>query len=526
MAHDNGVRTILELGRNAWKAGRPDAAGVLVDAAAYYRAFYAAALRAKRSIILSGWQFDSGVPLLRGIDAPPGAEVRLLKLLNRLCEKNPELEIYILAWDFHVVFSLEREWMQLLYFEWATNHRLHFRFDDTQAAQGAHHQKFVVIDRSISFVGGIDLCEARWDDRRHLQQNPSRLSHGAPVKPYHDVQAFLVGCEGADILRELFADRWARTEGPEVALPECAVDATLEAGFLGAGADALALGSGSVAFSRTDARAPQQTVREVERLLVDAITAAERLIYIETQYFSSRAICDALVSRMRQAERQRLEIVMVINAKPEAVKEELAVGLRQAKILKRLAQTAGETGHRLGVYHTRCDGEAPDRPSTYIHSKLLLVDDRFLTVGSANLTNRSMGVDTELHVSWEATGMSDEDQQLRQRLEALRVSLLAEHTGLDHDAALAPATDLGNVEGLVARLDGLTTLPQARLTRHVLASPGERWIMHLIDPEALPFDPAEPEYDEDSDGAAEERNHSRSWFATGIEALRRRLGAR
>jgi hypothetical protein len=50
--------------------------------------------------------------------------------------------------------------------------------------------------------------------------------------------------------------------------------------------------------------------------------------------------------------------------------------------------------------------------------------------------------------------------------------------------------------------------------------------MHLIDPEALPFDPAEPEYDEDSDGAAEERNHSRSWFATGIEALRRRLGAR
>lgn len=525
MAQDDGVQTILELGRNAWKTARPDAAGVLVDAAAYYRAFYAAALRAKRSIILSGWQFDSGVPLLRGNDAAPGAEVRLLKLLNELCERNPELDVYILAWDFHVVFSLEREWMQTLYFEWGTNRRLHFRFDDTQAAQGAHHQKFVVIDRSVSFVGGIDLCEARWDDRRHLQDNPSRQSHGAPVKPYHDVQAYLLGCEPADVLRELFADRWARTEGPEVALPECDHDAELVAGFSGQGPDTLAMGAGAVAFSRTDARAARQTVREVERLLVDAIAAAERLIYLETQYFSSTTICDALVARMRQAERPRLEIVMVINAKPEAVKEEFAVGLRQAKILMRLAQTADSTAHHLGIYHTLCAGEAPDRASTYIHSKLLLVDDRFLTVGSANLTNRSMGVDTELHVSWETTGMSEQDAQLRQRVQAFRVSLLAEHTGLDHDDALAAATDLGNVDGLVARLDGLTTLPNARLTRHVLASRGEQWVMRVIDPERLPFDPAEPEYDENSEGAEEERDHSKSWFTTGIEALRK-LGER
>jgi phospholipase D1/2 len=526
MAPEDGARTILQLGRNAWKAARPDAAGVLVDAAAYYRAFYAAALQAKRSIILSGWQFDSGVPLLRGRDAPPGAEVRLLKLLNRLCERTPELEVYILAWNFHVVFSLEREWMQTLYFEWATNRRVHFRFDDTQAAQGAHHQKFVVVDRSVSFVGGIDLCEARWDDRRHQQHNPLRHSHGAPTKPYHDVQAYLLGCETADVLRELFADRWARTEGPEVALPECEFDPALAAGFSEQGPDALPLGSGAVAFSRTDARAPQQTVREVERLLVDAIMAADRSIYIETQYFSSRAICEALVARMRQAERPGLEIVMVINAKPEALKEELAVGLRQAKILTRLAQTAGGTGHRLGIYHTLSAGDAPERPSTYIHSKLLVVDDRFLTVGSANLTNRSMGVDTELHVSWEATGSSEHDAQLRQRIEAFRVSLLAEHTGLDHDEALAAATDLGSVDGLVARLDGLTRLPNARLTRHALASAGERWIMHVIDPDALPFDPAEPEYDRDSEGAEEERDHSKSWFASGIDALRRQLGSR
>src|SRR5688572_29511036 len=99
-------------GRNLWKLARPDASGVLVDAADYYRAFYEAASQAKKSILLSGWQFDRGVPLLRGQHAPAGAEVRLLAFLNQLCEQKPELQVYVLAWDFHVVFALEREWMQ------------------------------------------------------------------------------------------------------------------------------------------------------------------------------------------------------------------------------------------------------------------------------------------------------------------------------------------------------------------------------------------------------------------------------
>src|SRR5688572_5977153 len=55
MAKDKDARAILDLGRNVWKLGQPEAAGVLVDAAAYYDAFYKAALQAKRSIILSGW---------------------------------------------------------------------------------------------------------------------------------------------------------------------------------------------------------------------------------------------------------------------------------------------------------------------------------------------------------------------------------------------------------------------------------------------------------------------------------------
>jgi phospholipase D1/2 len=516
MAYDDGARSILELGHNVWNAARPEAAGLLVDAADYYEAFYHAALRAERSIILAGWQFDRGVPLLRGDTAPPGAEVRLLRFLNRLCEQKPALEIYILAWDFHVVFSLEREWMQTLYFDWVTNERLHFRFDDTQASQGAHHQKFVVIDRSVSFVGGIDLCEARWDDRGHRADNPSRTSHGVPAKPYHDVQACLIGCETADVLRDLFTDRWARTAGPALGLPPCKPPAQAEA----LSQAALPLGSTSVAFSRTDARGQENTVREVERLLIDAIGAAERLIYVETQYFSSHAICEALVKRMRAAERGRLEIVVIVNAKPEALKEEIAVGLRQAKILTRLSATAAETQHAFGVYFTLCDGVAPDRVATYIHSKLLSVDDRFLTIGSANFTNRSMGVDTELNVAWEAAGVSDDERRLREHIRAVRVSLLAEHTGLSELMPSALETKLGNADGLVARLDAIAAEDGARL-RPVVASRGEKLALALFDPDALPFDPDQPEYDRGGDGWQEE--HSPGVFARGIAALKQAM---
>lgn len=507
---------IIQQGRNAWKLARPDAAGVLIDAADYYRAFYQAAERAEHSILLSGWQFDRGVQLLRGDDAPPGEDVRLLKFLDRLCQQKPELHVDILAWDFQVVFALEREWMQNLYFEWATHKRLTFRFDDTLAKDGSHHQKFAVIDRAVSFVGGIDICEARWDDRRHRAENPLRVSHGDPVKPYHDVQAYFAGCAVADVLRELFMDRWARTKGAPLVLPPC--DPSPGADYRPRGA--MALGAGAVAFSRTDPRAPGQQVREVERLFADAIAAAERLIYVETQYFTSRAVRDALVERMRRGSGAPLQIVVVLNEKPEAMKEELILGLRQAKVLWQLTQVASETRHALGVYYSLCDGDDPNRRPTYIHTKLLSVDDRFLTVGSANFTNRSMGVDTELHASWEADGGAGGDAEaLREAITAIRASLIAEHTGLPEaeGAALAAAGDL------VARLDALADAPNARLRRHRIATDREKQLLQAIDPAALPYDPAQPEFpddDRDPQDREEEAEEDRPLFIGGIGALR------
>jgi hypothetical protein len=138
---------------------------------------------------MSGWQFDSGVPLLRGRDVPAGAEVRFLKCLNGLCEAKPDLQIYILAWNFHVAFALEREWMQRVFFHWLTSSRFRFLFDDCPVSGGSHHQKFVVVDGRLGFLGGMDVCESRWDDRRHSGE--PCVSAAPAVKPYHDVQVYL-----------------------------------------------------------------------------------------------------------------------------------------------------------------------------------------------------------------------------------------------------------------------------------------------------------------------------------------------
>lgn len=507
-AEVTGARRIIQLGRNAWKEAAADDSGLLVDAADYYRDFYYAARDAQRYILMSGWQFDSGVKLLRGQDLPPdGSDVRLLKFLNTLCEQKPGLEIYIIAWDFHLVFAAEREWMQRILFHWMTHKRLRFVFLDCPVTGGSHHQKYTVIDGRVACLGGMDVCEARWDDRCHREDNPWRISRGQPQKPYHDVQVYLAGRAPAAALIELFREQWSRAAGEPLSLP--AEVGGIETPSRPRGL--LPIGKQVVAFSRTDPRADDQTVREVEHLFVDAIAAADRLIYIETQYFSSRRVCAALATRMTQPERARLEIVILVNERAEALKEEIAVGLRQAKNLAHLREVATETGHKLGLFYTVCDGPHEKFRATYIHSKLLLVDDRFLTVGSANMTNRSMGIDSELHCAWESG--QGADAGLRRAIRGTRVSLLAEHAGI---SGVTAVRRLVRIEGLVERLEELAARG-TRLQRHGPPTRTQEAVMAVIDPEDLPFDPdtSEPN-DSIVDEPSDDHQHRRRAHLRGL----------
>ena len=128
---------------------------------------------------------------------------------------------------------------------------------------------------------------------------------------------------------------------------------------------------------------------------------------------------------MRAPDRSKLQIVLVVNARAEAIKEQVAVGLRQTENLFRLRHVADETGHALGCYFTLADSPTEnagaEAEKTYIHTKLAVVDDRLLSVGSANLTNRSMGLDTELQVTWD-TAHHESPSELRAAIRAVRAS--------------------------------------------------------------------------------------------------------
>jgi phosphatidylserine/phosphatidylglycerophosphate/cardiolipin synthase-like enzyme len=494
---------------NIWRERPVTSVGLLVDGDDYYRAFYRAAKAATREILLAGWQFDSDACLLRGPEAEHAElPVTLLAFLDALCRRNPDLRVYILAWDFHAVFVVEREWMQQQRFNWTTSDRLEFRFDSSHADGASHHQKFAVIDGELAFVGGLDLCDHRWDNRGHSDPNPLRLSRGTEHRPFHDVQAYLLGREAAGTVAEVFASRWiaaggdplVRSEPPQRVGNPWWDD---EGGPRGA----VPIASDRVAFSRTDPQGhPDGAVdcREVLALYSAAIDGAERFIYIENQYLSSQDIALALMQRMRATDRSRLDIVIVLNVQGDSVKEELATGLAQAKIIRELRQTAADTEHRLGVFYTVPATEGGDEPkrATYVHSKVMIVDDRFLTVGSANLTNRSMGLDTELNISFRTTA----DDSLAGSIRAVRHSLVAEHLGLDDIEAF-------DTEGMATSLSELAERKAGRLRIHPSPTPTEREAIDVIDPQQLPFDP----------GASESLDQDRSIFVEGLGALWKRL---
>ncbi|MEJ2695076.1 MAG: phospholipase D-like domain-containing protein [Candidatus Sulfobium sp.] len=481
---------ILEPGRNCQDVFDVWETGLLVDARNYYRALYHSARKARRYILLAGWQFDSEVSLLRGEDtAEAEGDTRLLPFLTSLCVRNPQLNVYVLAWDFSVVFSLEREWFQSWIFRWMTNERVHFIFDDKHAIGASHHQKLAVIDGLLAFVGGMDVCADRWDDASHLSVDPRRTDPGGdPYGPYHDIQSYHTG-PAAGRLAELFLHRWINAGGkafdPAPAAPD--TDYRIDC--------SRRLPTGRVAVSRTHARSftpfLEKPVQEIRNLYVDAIEAAEKLVYIENQYFSSHAVYDALKRRMTYPDRRALQVVIVLPEKPQALLEEISMGLVQAKMIRSLTETAGERGHSIGIYYSVAPPEDEISRATYIHSKLLLVDDIFLSVGSANATNRSMGLDTELNVSWEA---EQEDDRLRRSIRHVRIALLAEHTGLGEIRYLRRFVD---TEGLVGYLSELAEGGTCRLRTHTIESLTRevKWLDEL-GAEDFSLDPEKPVIEE------------------------------
>jgi phosphatidylserine/phosphatidylglycerophosphate/cardiolipin synthase-like enzyme len=314
---------------------------------------------------------------------------------------------------------------------------------------GSHHQKLFVIrhkgesERDVAFVGGIDLCHGRRDDAEHHgdPQPPPMDPRYGDRPPWHDAALELRGPVVGDLLRT-FVERWddptpldrrtpirvvtrriARMPRHPEELPEAFPDPE-------------PLGAHAVQVLRTYGRkrprypfAPDGE-RSVARAYAKAFGLARSLIYVEDQYLWSEVVARGIADALRRS--PDLRVIAVVPRHPE---DDGRVGGPPARIgqlaaMRILRDAAPE---RVEVFDLENAAGVP----IYVHAKVCVVDDVWLTCGSDNFNRRSWTNDSELTCAVvDHTRDGREPRQLdghgdgaRRLARDLRLEVWAEHLG-------------------------------------------------------------------------------------------------
>jgi phosphatidylserine/phosphatidylglycerophosphate/cardiolipin synthase-like enzyme len=380
-------------GERLWAEGDPPPRPgceleVLIDGAAALPEMARAMQQARHSIHITGWHIAPGFELVRG--EPP---VVLGVLLAELAER---VDVRILVWAgapvpaFHPTRSEVGEAVRTL----TRATRIRCEPDPREHPFHCHHEKTIVIDGKLAFVGGIDMTNSagdRFDSQRH--QGRRRLG-------WHDAAAKLTGPVVADVGHH-FALRWRELSGEQLELPPTPEES----------------GRRTVQLVRTVAenmyeRVPRGDFRILESYM-RALRSARRLIYIENQFLWAPEIVEVLAQKLREVSAPEFRVVILLPAKPNNGRDDT---LGQLSILL----DADRDRHRLLAATIRALSLARADP-VYVHAKVAIVDDRWLTLGSANLNAHSLLNDTECNVV-------THDPELARDT---RVRLWAEHLEMD-----------------------------------------------------------------------------------------------
>lgn len=459
---------ILQPGRNCWQRAHADRTAFLVDGEAYFGAVASAMAQAQRRILILGWDIDSRIDLYRD-GKPRPLPSRLGPFLNALLKRNKALHIYILSWDFAMIYAFEREPLPMFNPGWHAHRRLHFKLDGVHPVSASHHQKIVVVDDVCAFSGGFDLARSRWDTPEHKPDDDRRTDpSGERYSPFHDVQ-MAVDAQAASALSTVARERWRRASGETLQPLPSATSNIWPEGL------AVDVQDVDVAIARTQPRYDGvEEIREVEALVLDSIAAAQHMIYIENQYLTSAAFGDALAKRLQSPDCP--EIVIVGPRECSGWLEETTMGALRARLLQRLRKA--DRFDRLRVYFP---GD-PQACYTNVHSKVMIIDDRLLRIGSANLSNRSMGFDTECDLAIEA---GEGDVGVCRAVTRFRDRLLGEHLNVAPERVSTLVRETGSLIAAVESLleDGgrLHRLDESKLDP-----------LHDLLPDAALIDPERP----------------------------------
>jgi phosphatidylserine/phosphatidylglycerophosphate/cardiolipin synthase-like enzyme len=464
---------LLTPGQTCWRVARADQLACIIDAADYFKHVKAAMLRARHRIMLIGWDFDARVTFEWGNKKLPGPN-RLGAFLYWMLWKRPALDVYLLKSNLRLLPAFDGLWFGLTpvaLVNQISSKRMHFAIDGAHPTGSVHHQKIAVIDDAVAFCGGIDLTVDRWDTRAHEHESRSRRTMGRSYGPRHDVGAAVDGA-AARALGEQALARWQTATDQSLA-PVDAKHATWPSRLEPTLRDV------DVGIVRTLPELDHRhEVREVEALNLAAIAAARDTIYLENQYLAARRIVDALAARLTEDDGP--EIVIVLARRGNNPLERGTMDSARHLLIQVL--WAADEHRRLGIYWPETDGGAP----IYVHSKVMVVDDRLLRIGSSNLNNRSMGFDSECDVAIEADSNSPEHDDVCRQITCVRDQLVAEHlevsVGEFENAMARSGSFLKAIEAL--RGQGKTLRPFTEST--VANEAGPLAENDLLDPDHVP----------------------------------------
>ena len=326
----------------------------------------AAIAGARHSVHVCSWHLEPGFRLQRGNGSRPVRD-----LLGEAAERVP---VRVLAWAGAPlpVFSPRRAQVRAGRDALVRGTRIRCELEPGARPMHCHHEKLVVVDGELAFVGGIDLTTLagdRYDHRHH----PSR----APAIGWHDASTRVRGPLVRDVAAH-FALRWEKVTGEALELPEPPapagdVEAQLVRTMPEGAYPALPRGE----FSVLEA-------------YVRALRCARRLIYLENQFLWSPEIVSVLEDKLRRPPSDGFRVVVLLPAKPNNGEDDTR------GMLGRLV--AADDGGRRFLATTIQSRTGERSGPLYVHAKIGVVDDAFLAVGSANLNEHSLFNDTEVDV--------------------------------------------------------------------------------------------------------------------------------
>lgn len=391
-------RALRGAGRG-WASSQPVRDGnhleVHIDGAAALPAI-AAAVRGARSFVhIAGWTVNPDF----AVEHYPV----FVSLRELLADAATRVDVRVLVWagaPVPVMHPSRAEARQLLHHLTAGT-RIRGALDGHNRPMHCHHEKLVIVDGKVAFVGGIDLTDLagdRFDGPPH--GNASRLG-------WHDAAASLTGPSVADVASH-FAMRWEATTRER--LPEPATPAPE--------------GESRVQVVRT---VPEKTYPALPRgdfsileAYMGALRLARHLIYLENQFLWSPEVVAVLREKLLHPPSDDFRLCLVLPRRPNNGNDDTRGQLG-------VLQTA-DRYHRLLV--GTIGPFAPHRPGVYVHAKVAMIDDQWLTVGSANLNEHSLFNDSEVNL------VTDDAALAR----GVRERLWSEHLGLE--CAGRPALDV------------------------------------------------------------------------------------